>query len=217
MAIKHPIQHIGLLGGTFNPIHNGHLELATYVQRRLGLDVMQLLPNHVPPHKETPMVNAKHRLAMVNAAIANYTQLDVNPIELARSQPSYSVDTLLTIRQQQPDNAIYFVMGMDSFASLSQWSRWQQLLDLCHLVICQRPGDAIPTKGIEAELLAQHQKSGISELNGKLSGHILCLNNPLWPVSSTQIRQHLSHGTIDLDLLPESVVQYIANHQLYRQ
>ncbi|GGA78692.1 putative nicotinate-nucleotide adenylyltransferase [Neiella marina] len=210
-------KRIGLLGGTFNPIHNGHLQLANFVRQQLQLDVMQLLPNHLPPHKEQPLVTAKHRLAMTEAAVNDQPRLEVNAIELGRQQPSYSVDTLRQLRQQHPEDRLFFTMGMDSFVKLSSWYQWQDLLNYCHLVVCQRPGDQIPEQGPEA-LLWQQFGLSISELsNLPIAGHIVCLDNPLWPISSTEIRQQLLHGACASQLLPPTVAQYVADHQLYQQ
>ncbi|MBD1389762.1 nicotinate-nucleotide adenylyltransferase [Neiella sp. HB171785] len=210
-------KRIGLLGGTFNPIHNGHLQLAGFVRQQLQLDEMQLLPNHLPPHKEQPLVTSAHRLAMAQAAINDEPQLQINPIELNRDEPSYSVETLRRLRQQHPQDAIFFTMGMDSFINLSSWYQWQQLLNLCHLVVCQRPGDQMPEQGPEAQLWQQFGIANNQLQQLPLVGHIICLHNPLWPVSSTEIRQQLQCGEHANQWLPPAVAQYIADHQLYRQ
>lgn len=206
-------RRIGFLGGTFDPIHQGHLAMAQFVQQALALDELELIPNHVPPHKSGPDVSARDRLKMVELAAGSLSGISVNPLELEQDDPSYSVYTLEKLRATHPEQALFFIMGMDSFVNLSSWHQWDQLLTHVNLVVCQRPGDSVPAQGPEAELLAKCQTQANTQ---SLSGQIVILENPDWPISSTQIRAALAQGNaMDKWLTPE-VSSYIKHNNLYR-
>ncbi|WP_028117021.1 nicotinate-nucleotide adenylyltransferase [Ferrimonas senticii] len=214
------ITHLGLLGGTFDPIHQAHLECALAVQQALKLDRVDLLPNAVPPHKASPGVSAAQRLAMVKLAIADYPQLGVDDRELARSGHSYSVDTLAQLKAEQPDTRLYFIAGMDSLLSFHHWHQWQRILQLCHLVICYRPGYPLPqqpqTQGATMALLSQHQVADVAALRQRDSGGILLLEGPQLDIASSDIRRQLS-GVEPVNLgLPAAVLTYIHQQRLYR-
>ena len=208
-----PAKRIGLLGGTFDPIHQGHIALANFVIQALSLDELQLIPNHVPPHKHGTQVAAHHRLHMAELAATANPKISVNDIELSHAKPSYSIHTLAQLRKSHPHDALFFIMGMDSFCQLSTWHRWQELQLHCHLVVCQREGDTLPSTGPEAEWLKRHAAVSNSQA---LWGEIFCLNNPNWPISSSQIRQSLGQIPADTLELDATVYQYIQQHQLYR-
>ncbi|MCM2679086.1 nicotinate-nucleotide adenylyltransferase [Echinimonas agarilytica] len=205
-------ERIGFLGGTFDPIHRGHIEIAHFVHNQLNLNQLQLIPNHQPPHKNSTAVTAEHRLEMARIAAAPFTELSVNDIELNQNSPSYSVNTLRKLRKRHPDAALFFIMGMDSFANLSSWYRWDQLLHLCHLVVCRRPGDSVKANSLEEQLLKQYQSSAVAAEN---FGHIICLENPHWQISSTEIRTSLACQNENIPQLDPAVEDYIRAHQLY--
>lgn len=205
-------RRIGLLGGTFDPIHNGHLAMAQFALNALSLDEVQLIPNHQPPHKSGTNVNAQQRLEMVQLAIQGLKQLSVNPLELEQDRPSYSLYTLEQLRAQHLEDALFFIMGMDSFASLSSWHKWEELLTFSNLVVCKRPGDTLPEQGLEAELLAAHLAPLTSSSH---SGKVILLENPNWPISSTQVRNALRQGETPAQWLAPAVTQYIHKQKLY--
>ena len=133
-------RRIGLLGGTFNPVHNGHLRSAVEVRERLALDELRLVPSARPPHRAAPEVTAEQRLAMVQLALAGSDELQVDARELQRSSPSWTVDTLASLRAELgPQAVVFFILGWDAFCGLPGWHRWQELLELAHLVVLQRP------------------------------------------------------------------------------
>jgi len=136
---------IGILGGTFDPIHLGHINPALDVKQQLHLDQIWLMPNHIPPHKNTTVVSTHHRLEMVKLVCQQYPEFKLCDIEINRDTPSYSVTTLTLLTQQYPDDEFFFIMGMDSFVQLPLWYQWQSLFNLCHIALCQRPGWAMDT------------------------------------------------------------------------
>lgn len=213
---------LGFYGGTFDPIHQGHLQSAVFVQQYCQLDRLELIPCHLPPHRAHPGVSSEHRAAMVRLAIAPYPQLGLNLLELAKNSASYTVETLELLRAQYPNDTLLFVIGMDSLTQFHRWFRYKDILKLCHLLVCQRPGyqpDSVDTKA----LLATQQLQSVSELQRKTAGGILILPNPLLDVSATAIRQSLqqsANGNADLhqsELTQIASVQaYILEHQLYQ-
>lgn len=206
-------QRIGFFGGTFDPIHKGHLAIAQFVLDALALDELQLIPNHVPPHKSGPDVSAQHRLEMVRLATKKQPNFRVNALELEQDSPSYSIYTLQKLRACYPNDALFFMMGMDSFAKLSLWHKWDELLHHVNLVICQRPGDLLPSQGKEAQLWQQHQAPVTTT---ELAGQIICLQNPNYDISSTQIRTALLQQQDTSALLTPEVLAFIHSQQLYR-
>lgn len=134
------VRRIGILGGTFDPVHIGHLRSALEVAEFMGLDELRLLPNARPPHRDTPQVAAEDRLAMVREAVQGVACLSVDARELARDKPSYTIDTLESIRAELADNdQLFLVLGWDAFCGLPTWHRWDELLQHCHILVLQRP------------------------------------------------------------------------------
>jgi nicotinate-nucleotide adenylyltransferase len=200
---------LGFYGGTFNPIHQGHLQAALYVHNACGLDQLSLLPCHIPPHREAPL-GSEHRLAMVQLAIADYPQLSVDLTELEKSTRSYTVDTLKLLKARFSHDTLCFVIGMDSLQYFTQWHQWQQILTLCHLIVLQRPGYSA-TEGDAPALLSAYGLHQVDQLRASPAGGILLLDNPLWPVSATAIRS----GQQDAQGEIAAVSAYIRQHQLY--
>ena len=144
---------IGILGGTFDPIHHGHLRLAVEMREGLGLEELRLIPALQPPHREAPIAGAEDRLAMLEAAVARANALHIDTRELVREGPSYTVDTLLSLRAELPAQPLCLIIGMDAFCYLDTWHRWQDVLELAHIGIARRPGTTEPTGGVLADLL----------------------------------------------------------------
>lgn len=218
---------LGFYGGTFDPIHQGHVQSALYVQQYCQLDRLELIPCHLPPHRAHPGVSSEHRAAMVQLAIAPYPQLALNLIELAKNSASYTIETLEQLRAQYPNDTLLFVIGMDSLTQFHHWFRYQEILKLCHLLVCQRPGYQ-PERDETQALLTAHQLKSVSELSDKPAGGILLLPNPPLDVSATAIRKSLQtpdNDHIDMALGAsqaspllqiEAVQAYILEHRLYQ-
>lgn len=206
---------IGILGGTFDPIHYGHLRPCLDLLQQLKLDHIRLLPNHIPPHRATPGSSAHHRLAMAKLAIEQCHELHIDERELHRSTPSYTIDTLIELASEFPDTAICFLIGMDSLNSLHTWHRWQELLSYCHLVVSYRPNYQLNLAPEVQTVFDQVQTTDPDLIHQNSHGHIL-----LWPstqleISATRIRQLIKTQQNPSYLLPNNVITYIKQHNLY--
>lgn len=208
-------KHIGLFGGTFDPIHRGHIRCANFVQQHCQLDSVRLMPCHLPAHRASPGVSAIHRAAMVQLAIAAHSGLSLERLELDKSSPSYTVDSLTLLRQRDSDTCWYFIVGMDSLCYLKSWKNWQQILQQAHLLVCQRPGyDS--NMGDAPELLQQFGVQNLAAVRQSDAGNILVLPNPLTDISATIVRQQIQQHTLAADTLDPAVLNYIQTHRLYQ-
>ena len=208
-------QPIGIYGGTFDPIHNGHLTIATAMMQTLNLQSVQFIPNNYPIHRDTPVANAQHRLAMLRIATENNPAFIVNDIELNRAGPSYTVDTLKQLREENPSQTLCLLIGEDAFAKINQWHEWESLPDLVHLIIFNRPGVKRPyAPEIEALIQARETKN-IADLSQQEAGFIMQNISDLIDLSATQVRGKLKAGKDVSDDIPEGVCGYIQEHQLY--
>ncbi|MCV6605095.1 MAG: nicotinate-nucleotide adenylyltransferase [Porticoccaceae bacterium] len=220
-AVTRPFS-VGVLGGTFNPVHIGHLRSALEIRQHLQLDEMRLMPCALPPHREAPETGAQHRLAMLQAATDGEPALSVDDRELRRAalngdRPSYTFDSAVELRNELgPEASICLCVGMDSLLQLHRWHRWQELLDYVHLVVVARPGWQAPTEDPLVQWLQQHRCSSSQELLKRPSGRVWMEQLTLLPVSSTDIRRALAAGESVSYLLPEAVIGYINKHQLYQ-
>ena len=207
---------IGLLGGTFDPIHIGHLRPAIEARDAIGLAEVRLIPNHIPPHRANPHCSSEQRLAMVRLAAAENRHFVVDERELWRDKPSYTIDTLIELRQELPDTPLCFLMGMDSLLGLPGWHRWRELLDYAHLVVSTRPGWQPDYPAELAELLARHQVKEVAALHRQRAGHIWLASNQPIELSATRLRELLAAGEDPRYLLPVPVAHYIDQQGLYR-
>ncbi|WP_039914936.1 nicotinate-nucleotide adenylyltransferase [Cellvibrio mixtus] len=207
---------IGFFGGTFDPIHLGHLRLALELKQQLALDEMRLLPCYIPPHRASPSVDAQQRLTMLQLALNDCAELRWDARELQREKPSYTYDTLSELRAEFGEDAsLSWCMGMDSFVTLDSWHRWQELAGLAHLVVVARPGWEIPVVGPVAQLIAQH-RADVSEIHAKPAGKLVILEQRLLPISATEIRVQIQAGESPQFLIPDAVWKYIRVQGLYR-
>lgn len=208
------------MGGTFNPIHLGHLHLAHALLQTLSLSEIRFIPAANPPHRDQPQTSAADRAAMVETAISGFPDFTLDQRELQRTGPSYSIDTLTSLKQEQPAGAaLYWLMGSDAFIHLNTWHRWQELLDYCHIVVVQRPHCDIEKNTLNADLkdlLQKHRCESIADLHAKTTGGIYLIEVAALDISSTQIRQQLQIGGNVSDKLPAAVSAYIEAHQLYQ-
>lgn len=209
-------QSVGLFGGTFDPVHIGHLRVALELNRLLGLAQMRLVPCANPSHRGAPLSSSKDRLRMLELAIADVPELWIDDCELKRAGPSYSVDTLATVRGEIGDSApLFFCVGMDCLVSLDSWRRWRELLDYANLVVAARPGWVKPEQGDIAGWLAEHQSDSLDAVKKARSGRVYIARMTLLPVSSTRIRGELEKGIAPQFLVPDPVIEYINRQQLY--
>lgn len=216
-------QHIhsqlyGIFGGTFDPIHCGHLYLANLLIKKINLSKIIFIPNHIPPHRPQPNASAEQRLNMIQLAITNNPLFTVDDLELKRAAPSYTIETLKALRRQfSAEQPLAFIIGRDALLNLSSWYQWQSLTDYCHLIICQRPGyhQAINDPDLN-HWFTQHHTDNLQLLHQQPHGCIYLADTPLLAISATEIRQRFSNRLTCSDLLPETVQSYINQHHLYR-
>jgi nicotinate-nucleotide adenylyltransferase len=207
---------IGVFGGTFDPIHIGHLRMALELKQQLGLDEMRLLPCHQPPHRDAPQVSSEQRVQMLRIALQDCPELQLDERELQRDKPSYTYDTLLALRAEfGEDVSLVLCMGEDAFAGLPNWYSWQELIRLAHVVVIARPGWSIPNSGDARDLLNLYQRD-VKHLELESAGSIVLQSPRLLPISATEIRQQIHAGNSAQFLVPDGVWNYINENQLYR-
>lgn len=207
---------IGIFGGTFDPVHIGHLRSALEVAEFMALDELRLIPSARPPHREAPQVSAHDRLAMVELAVAGLPPLRVDDRELRRDKPSYSIDTLESLRSElAADDQLFLLIGWDAFCDLPTWHRWRELLEHCHILVLQRPDADSEAPETLRNLLAARSISDPLVLTGP-GGQISFIWQTPLAVSATQIRSLLANGKSVRFLLPDAVLSYIHAHGLYR-
>ena len=207
-------QALGVLGGAFDPVHIGHLRGAIVVREHLGLERVDLLPAAQSPLKDTATVTAADRLAMLEAAVRGVPGLGVDARELARKGPSYTVDTLIELRREVGQAMpLIWIVGTDILPALPKWSRWQQLLELAHLVILERPGSDSPPLAV-TQWLDQHRIDQNALLTSAAGG-VMTLDQPVLDIASSDIRTLLAAGRDPRFLLPDVVMEYITQHKLF--
>ncbi len=210
------VQNIGLLGGTFDPIHYGHIKPVIAAAQWLGLDEVKLMPAHIPPHKNNTFANAQQRLAMVELVCQQYSMLTYDARELKRNQPSFTVTTLKEIKKDQPNSRLFFFIGMDSLINFTTWHNYQEILHYCHLVVSTRPNYQLAQLDtIGKNFLAQHRVNSPEQAKAHAAGHILLAPDYFYPISSTQIRAQLQQQNYPSEHLPEVVLNYIIEQKLY--
>jgi len=207
---------IGVFGGTFDPIHFGHLRTAFELLHALRLAEVRLVPAGQPPHRDTPTCDAQHRLAMVRAAIADQPGFVVDDREVRRDGPSYTVDTLRELRAEAPMRPICLIVGMDAFLGLPQWHEWRAVLDLAHVVVAHRPGSAVPDSGVLGDLLAARGTHRVDDLHEAVAGRIHVRPVTQLEISSTDLRDLIVAGQDPRYLLPDPVRTLIRATACYR-
>lgn len=207
------MQCIGLLGGTFDPIHKGHLHLAMAVLEKLNLDEIRLIPAYQPVHREKTIATAKQRLTMTRLACEGQANIVTDAIEYNRGGKSYMIDTLQAIKQLNTNASLYLIIGYDAFIHFTDWKEWETILKLAHLIVAKRPGHdhdnqktnaLIKDYGIDSKNIKSYHNSKICVLE------IDALN-----ISSTIIREKIKNHLDVSDILPTNVFEYIKQEGLY--
>jgi nicotinate-nucleotide adenylyltransferase len=211
------MQLIGIYGGTFDPIHYGHLRTALELRETLELDAVHFVPCANPPHRGAPMMPGVLRLRMVQAAIRGQSGFIADDRELKRSGLSYTVDTLASFREQYSADSLCLMLGMDAFLNLPQWHRWRELLDLAHVVVAHRPGWTAPEAGILGELLHEVRTADAADLQSAPAGRIHVQAVTQLEISSTDLRASIRGGLDPRFLMPDSVRQIIIETECYAE
>lgn len=207
------MKRIGILGGTFDPIHFGHIKPALQIKHSLKLDKIWLMPNHIPPHKTHSVTATEHRINMVKLICEEYEEFELCDIEIQRNTPSYTVTTLEELKQKHPSFQYTFLMGMDSLLSLNKWYQWQKLFTLCDIAVSHRPGYQVPANCEMADLYKDRIATQTDSKRAS-SGRIFDIEIEPQNVSSTQIRGNLL-SAINRKSLPDSIAYYINKYRLY--
>jgi nicotinate-nucleotide adenylyltransferase len=218
LTVLQPKQPIGLFGGTFDPVHNAHLRVALDVLEQLQLAEVRFIPSRQPPHRAMPGASARHRLMMLQHAIRNQPGFTIDERELRRGGPSYMADTLASLRTELPQTPLCLLLGLDAFRELTSWYHWQAIPELSHVLVMQRPGsdadDFTPALQHWVETSRIDDATGLQQT---IAGRVL-----FWPVtqlaiSASSIRDRIAGGFSARYLLPETVCEYICQHQLYQR
>ena len=204
---------VGVFGGTFDPIHFGHLQTVSSIKEQLGLPRILIVPAHIPPHRSPPVAAPEHRLSMVQLAVEKIPAFECDDREIRRGGISYTVLTLHELRQELDQKPLCLIVGLDSFLDLPRWHRWTEILESAHIVVMHRPGWALPST--RPDWWRDAAEDDPSLLNRRPGGCVYCASVPTINLSSTGIRERLV-DTVDVkDALPPRVLEYIRTHRLY--
>lgn len=206
---------VGIFGGTFDPIHYGHLRTAYELLCALDLAEMRFLPAGHPPHREGTFAPAALRLAMVQAAVAGIPGFVVDAREVHKTTPSYTVETLAELREEFGSRPLCLVVGMDAFLGLPRWHQWQRLLELAHVVVAHRPGWEAPSDGALGALLAERGTGTPTDLHEAPAGRILVHAVTQLEISSTDMRALLAAGGDPRFLMPDAVRDVLVGSGFY--
>lgn len=210
---------IGVFGGTFDPVHFGHLRSALELLEQLSLQHILLIPSAVPPHRDVPYATAEQRLAMLRLAVEGQPGLLVDEREIRRTGPSYMIDTLDSLRAELGETPLCLILGVDAFLGLPGWHKWQKLLELAHIVVAHRPGWQLDKSRMPQILQQAVQGRWVTDgqaLCSKPAGSVLLQGVTQLDISATEIRERIAEGKSANYLLPAQVWQYIQKQDLYR-
>lgn len=218
-----PEERIGLLGGTFNPIHQGHLRAAEEVQEKFSLDTVLFIPSYIPPHKlTTEMAAPEDRLAMVKLAVRGRPRFAASSVEIEARQTSYSIITLDKVKKAYPEARLFFIVGVDAFLEIETWKAYRDVLEQCRFIVVSRPGRRLDQAG---KVLPQEYRDRILDARGPgrvdqrlIPKHqVFLVNIRALDISSTEIRRRIRRGQPIKGLVPEAVEEYIKNKRLYQE
>lgn len=212
------MRKIGIFGGSFDPVHFGHLRPALEILEALSLDHMCFIPSGLPPHRGAPLASAAQRLAMLKAAVASEPRFQVDERELKRDAPSYSFDTLAELRREHAQDRLVLALGLDAFLGFTTWHRWKELLELTHLVIAHRPGSSLEDQMDHGEIAMLVRERGVDDaeaLMAEATGRLMFLPVTQLEISSSQVRETAARGGDVRYLVPEPVRTLIQDSHCY--
>ncbi|WP_348666168.1 nicotinate-nucleotide adenylyltransferase [Arsenophonus symbiont of Ornithomya chloropus] len=209
---------ITIFGGTFDPIHYGHLIPVTQLAKKIGLKKIILVPNYIPPHRPKPIANIQQRIEMLKLAIKDNPLFTIDFRETKYKVPSYTITTLISFRKEIGwEKPLAFIIGEDSLLSIHTWFHWKKILHLCHLIVCTRSKNKIYfSNQIMQKWLRNHQIYNPKILNYQVSNTIYLFKNSLLNISATKIRQQKNNKKNCNNMLPQSVSNYIDKYHLYQ-
>ena len=208
-----------LYGGTFDPVHYGHLKPVEILANLIGLQRVTIMPNNVPPHRPQPEATSEQRKEMLALAIADKPLFRLDERELRRDTPSWTSQTLQEWRTEQgPDQPLAFIIGQDSLLNFPTWHKYETILENSHLLVCRRPGYPLPMREAQyQQWLEDHLTANVEDLHNQPAGKIYLAETPWFDISATLIRERLQQGLACDDLLPAPVLAYIHTHGLYQK
>lgn len=206
---------IGIFGGTFDPIHYGHLRTAFELLQTLQFDEVRFVPCGDPPHRGLTFASAALRLDMVRLATRDEPRFAVDDLELRREGPSYSIDTLASLREEFPARSLCLITGMDAFLGLPTWHRWDEILDFAHIVVAHRPGWRAPCEGALGALLEERRTRSLRDLQDRPRGLIVVQQVTQLEIASTEIRSLVADGYDPRYLMPDCVRDAIMESSCY--
>jgi len=209
------VNPIGIFGGTFDPIHYGHLRTAFEMLQALRLGEVWFVPSGDPPHRGETFATARLRLEMVRLATMGQPGFVVDDCELRREGPSYTIDTLAKIRKERADASLGLIVGMDAFLGLTSWHRWDEILDLAHIIIAHRPGWKAPDIGELGDIIAACGTHRVDDLHDNLHGRIHIHAVTQLEIASTEIRDLIAAGRDPRFLMPDAVRDFIEERGCY--
>ena len=209
---------IGIFGGTFDPVHYGHIKPALCIKQALNLTQIRFIPNRIPPHREVPWLNVEQRLSLLKIALKGYADVVIDERELNRDGPSFMVDTLQSLRSDFPDEDLCLIIGLDAFMGITTWFQWRSLFDLCHLVVTTRPGfneSAIidQMSADDYQFLSAKIVEHADALRPRETGKILLKSVPQLDISSTKIRAKLLKNEDVSEWMPEGVSRRLSENR----
>ena len=213
--IEPTLEPLALFGGTFDPVHYGHLRCAEEARQKLNLDQLYLLPAGTPPHRSAPLATAKQRLEMLQLAQTEFPHLAIDDREVRRDGASYMVDTLKSFRQELPQRPLLLLLGQDAANDLHSWFEWEQLFELSHIVILTRPGVKTKYRQNLAKQMQRRLISDVQKLHLSEAGMVLHLGVASIEISATTIKSIMRLGRSPRSMMPETVWDYINENRLY--
>jgi nicotinate-nucleotide adenylyltransferase len=206
---------LGILGGTFDPIHLGHLRLALELHDSLNLSKVHVIPCYRPVHRKLPVATPEQRLAMVECAVTGEPALYADPREIRRQNPSYMIDTILELREEMPGAPLCLLIGIDAFLGFPSWHRWREIMEESHLIVAHRPQYQLPATGEVADLLKERLKLNHEFIHEHQGGGILLMPITQLEISASDIRKQIAMGRNPRYLLPDRVYDYIKQFGTY--
>lgn len=208
---------IGIFGGTFDPVHYGHIRPAMSVKQDLGLSQLRFVPNRVPPHRGSPWLSVEQRLSLLRAALSDQPEIVIDTRELEREGASYMVDTLSSLAEEFPSETFVLIIGMDVLSTINRWHQWKSLFDLCHLVVTTRPGFQLRDVATQMDtedyhFLHDRFTDDPEQLKSQAAGKILLKSVPQLDISATKIRDRLIQGEDISDWIPSQAYRMLREY-----